>query len=153
MKLGAMKILIVEDDVMLADILEATLLNQGHDVCGMAMDVAESVALVRLHRPDVAVVDMRLKDPELGSDIARQLAEAGDLNDLGILYVTGGGVDFLHQHASIGHAYLPKPYSPTALAAALPIVRSIARGCAISGALPYGMQLLGFPQRDRHDAL
>ena len=36
-----MKILIVEDDVMLADMLEATLLNQGHDVCGMAMDVAE----------------------------------------------------------------------------------------------------------------
>jgi len=140
-----MKILIVDDDVMLADLLEAELLDQGHEVCGVATNVAEAVNLVRLHRPDIAVLDMKLKGTELGSDIAHQLAEAGDLRDLGILYVTGG-VDFLHQHAGIGHACLQKPYSVAALAAALPIVRSIARGCAISGALPHGMQLLGLPQ-------
>jgi DNA-binding response OmpR family regulator len=140
-----MKILIVDDDVMLADLLEAELLDQGHEVCGVTTNVAEAVGLVRLHRPDIAVLDMKLKGTELGSDIAHRLAEAGDLRDLGILYVTGG-VDFLHQHAGIGHACLQKPYSVAALTAALPIVRSIARGCAISGALPHGMQLLGLPQ-------
>jgi two-component system, response regulator PdtaR len=140
-----MKILIVDDDVMLADLLEETLLDQGHEICGVTTRIAEAVALVRLHRPDVAVLDMRLKGTELGSDIAHQLAEAGDLRDLGILYVTGG-VDFLHQHAVIGHACLQKPYSTAALAAALLIVRSIVRGCAVSGPLPHGMQLLGLPQ-------
>jgi two-component system, response regulator PdtaR len=140
-----MKILVVDDDVMLADFLEAILLDQGHDVCGVTTSVAEAVALVRLHRPDIAILDMKLKGTELGSDIAHQLAEAGDLRDLGILYVTGG-VDFLHQHAGIGHACLQKPYSEAALAAALPIVRSIVRGCAVSGALPHGMQLLRLAQ-------
>src|SRR4051794_20367614 len=105
-----MKILIVDDDVMLADLLEAELLDRGHEICGVTTNVAEAVNLVRLHRPDIAVLDMKLKETELGSDIAHQLAEAGDLRDLGILYVTGG-VDFLHQHAGIGHACLQKPYS------------------------------------------
>jgi DNA-binding response OmpR family regulator len=141
-----MKILIVDDDVMLADLLEATLLAQGHDVCGIANRVAEAIALVRLHRPDIAVLDMRLKGTELGSDVTQQLSEAGDLRDLGILYVTGGGVGLLHQHASIGHACLQKPYSAASLAAALTIVRSIVRGCAVSTPLPHGMQLLGLPQ-------
>jgi CheY-like chemotaxis protein len=140
-----MKILVVDDDVMLADLLEAILLDQGHVVCEVTTSVAEAVALVRLHRPDIAILDMKLKGMELGSDIAHQLAEAGDLRDLGILYVTGG-VDFLHQHAGIGHACLQKPYSAAALAAALLIVRGIVRGCAVSGELPHGMQLLGLPQ-------
>ena len=74
-----MKILVVDDDVMLADLLEATLLDQGHEICGVTTNVAEAVDLVRLHRPDIAVLDMRLKGTELGSDIAHQLAEAGDL--------------------------------------------------------------------------
>jgi len=139
-----MRVVIVDDDVMLADLLEATLLDQGHEICGIATRVAEAVALVRLHRPDIAILDMKLKGTELGSDIAHQLAEAGDLRNIGILYVTGG-VDFLHQHAGIGHACLKKPYSAASLAAALPIVRSIVRGCAVSSPLPHGMQLLGLP--------
>ena len=55
-----MKILIVDDDVMLADLLEAELLDQGHEVCGVATNVAEAVNLVRLHRPDIAVLDIAL---------------------------------------------------------------------------------------------
>ena len=137
-----MKILVVDDDVMLADLLEDLLLHQGHEVCGVATNVADAVALVRLHRPEIAILDMKLRGVELGSDIVHRLAESDDLTGLGILYITGGPA-FAQQRACIGHAYLQKPYSAATLAAALPIVQGIVRHGAAPGALPYGMQLLG----------
>jgi len=80
-----MKILVAEDDIMLADFLEEALLELGHDVCGVANTVAEAVALARLHRPDIAVLDMQLGGAELGTQIVDQLAASGDLGDTGIL--------------------------------------------------------------------
>ena len=152
-KRRTMKILVVDDERMLADLLEATLLDQGHEICGVTTNVAEAVDLVRLHRPDIAVLDMRLKGTELGSDIAHQLAEAGDLRDLGILYVTGG-VDFLHQHAGIGHAGLQKPYSAATLASACRLFETLCAGVPYPVRCHMECTFLSCPKRHkRHSSL
>jgi CheY-like chemotaxis protein len=136
-----MQVLVVEDDVILADCLAEALLEDGHEVCGIASTVAEAVALARRHRPAVGIFDMQLRAGERGSDIADQLAEAGDLGDMAILYVTGEAERVL-QEARIGHACLNKPYTLAALGTALEIVREIALQGSTSRRLPRGLQLL-----------
>ena len=80
------KVLIAEDDLMIAEMIEEILVNDGYEVCGIARTVAEGVELGRRHKPDLAVLDRRLADGGLGTEIAAQLS---DLNHLGVLYVTG----------------------------------------------------------------
>jgi DNA-binding response OmpR family regulator len=137
-----MKILITEDDVMLADCLEDALAELGHTVCGVAHNVSTAVELARLHHPDIAILDMQLAGSELGIHIVDQLVATGDLGNLGVLYITGE-VERVHREARFGHGCLKKPYSMVALAAALEIVRAAALDYAAPRNLPIGMGLLG----------
>ena len=136
-----MQVLVVEDDVMLADSLADALEDDGHIVCGVAATVAEAVALARRHRPDVAIVDMQLRGTELGSEVADRLTESGDLGDTGILYVTGEAERVL-RGARVGHACLNKPYQFSTLNTALEIVREIVREGGTTRVLPQGLRLL-----------
>lgn len=68
-----LKILIAEDDPMIADMVEMLLVDAGYEVCGIARTVAEAVALTQRHKPDLAVIDVRLADDDLGTEIAVQL--------------------------------------------------------------------------------
>jgi CheY-like chemotaxis protein len=146
-----MKVMLAEDDVMLADCLAEALQDEGHVVCGAAASVAEAVMLTRLHRPDVAILDMHLRGSERGSDIADQLAESGDLAQMGILYVTGEA-ERVHQHARFGHACLTKPYTLPTLYEALEIVHDIALAGSTSRKLPRGLRILSFAETFRQPA-
>jgi DNA-binding response OmpR family regulator len=139
-----MKILVVEDDVMLADILEEALHDIGHEVCAIAGRVDDAVRLARQHCPDVALLDMQLQGGEYGTDVADRLAATDDLGDMGILYVSGEA-NRVHRHARFGHACLNKPYSMETLAAALRIVRQVADGTPWRHAVPHGIEMIAHP--------
>jgi DNA-binding response OmpR family regulator len=115
------KILIVEDDLMIADMAEHILVKHGYDVCGIARTVGEAVALGTRHKPDLALIDMRLADGGLGTDVAKQLAPFGRL---GVLYASGNDAQVILT-ASEGDACLVKPYSYTDLLRALELVAEI----------------------------
>ena len=149
-----MKILVVEDNVLIADCLAEGLLYDGHVVCGPVDCVADGVALARLHRPDIAILDMQLRGRECGSEIADQLKESGDLGSMGILYITGEA-ERVQREARVGHACLSKPYTLTTLATALEIIRELALGQYTPRPLPRGLSLLrsarpGALAPDRH---
>lgn len=59
---AALKVLIAEDDLLIADMVEDILVAHGYEVCGIARTVAEAVALGSLNRPDLAVLDLRLAE-------------------------------------------------------------------------------------------
>jgi DNA-binding response OmpR family regulator len=139
--MSSMNVLVVEDDLLLADSLVDALLDVGHVACGVASTVMEAVALARLHRPDVGILDMQLRGQERGSDIPVELAESNDLGQMGILYITGNA-DRVDQEARFGHACLTKPYRLQALSDALNIVREIACDGTTSRPLPRGLHLL-----------
>ena len=101
-----LKVLIVEDNVMLADILEDTVILGGYEVCGVAGTVDEAVELANFHQPDIAVLDYRLGDGMYGSDIGPRLKS----NDMAILYVSADDLGDTLTHAN-GEAYIQKPYS------------------------------------------
>jgi DNA-binding response OmpR family regulator len=131
-----LKVLIVEDDLMLADFAEEILVGHGYEVSGIARTVAEAVALARHSKPDLVILDLRLADGELGTEVAVQLTALGGP---GILYVTGN----MSQVALInGDACLAKPYRSADLLRGLEIVAEIVATGKAQPPFPQGFQLL-----------
>jgi CheY-like chemotaxis protein len=133
-----LKVVIAEDDLMIADMAEEMLAEHGYEVCGIARTVAEAVALCRLHEPHLAVIDLRLADGGVGTEIAPQL---GGLGTLGVLYATGN-VPQVMQTAADGHACLAKPYRSADLLRGLKIVAEIVATGTASPPFPRGFQVL-----------
>ncbi len=140
------KILIVEDDLMLADFAEEILVEHGYEISGIARTVAEAVALARHSRPDLVILDLRLADGGLGTEVAAQLASLGRP---GILYVTGN----MSQVAlTNGDACMAKPYRSADLLRGLEIVAEIVATGKAQRPFPQGFQLL-HPAADSQEAL
>jgi DNA-binding NarL/FixJ family response regulator len=68
-----MRILIVEDDILIAMHLAMLVADFGHEVCGTARTAAEAVSQAAALTPDVALMDIRLAGPGTGVDAAREL--------------------------------------------------------------------------------
>jgi CheY-like chemotaxis protein len=133
-----LKVLIAEDDLMIADMAEEMLIDHGYEVCGIARTVAEAVALARFHKPDLAIIDLRLADSGLGTEIAAQL---GTLGRLGILYATGNMAQIILT-ATDGDACLAKPYRGADLLRGLEIVADLVATGRASAPFPRGFQVL-----------
>ena len=69
-----LKILIVEDEVILAVELECVLEEMGHRVVGHAVGSRDAVELVARETPDLALIDLQLLDGPTGADTARIMA-------------------------------------------------------------------------------
>ncbi|GAB3942369.1 hypothetical protein GCM10028805_06900 [Spirosoma harenae] len=72
---SACKILIVEDEYIIANDLELILDEAGYPVIGVADSVAEALALMDQQTPDIVLLDIYLKGKETGIDLAKQLEE------------------------------------------------------------------------------
>ena len=79
-----MRILVVEDEVIIAFHMEALLLEDGHRVVGLARDARSARVLAHDKNPDLALVDVVLVDGETGPEIARHLEAMG----IPVLFVT-----------------------------------------------------------------
>jgi DNA-binding response OmpR family regulator len=133
-----LKVLIAEDDLMIADLVEEILVDEGYEVCGIARTVAEAVALARCHKPDLAILDLRLADGGLGTEIAALLLPLGRV---GVLYATGNISQVVLTTAD-GDACISKPYRSIDLLRGLEIVAEIvATGTALPP-FPRGFQVL-----------
>ncbi len=139
------KVLIVEDDLMIADMTEDTLLKHGYAVCGIGCTVAEAVRLGHLHRPDFAIVDIRLADGGLGTEVVSQFAGPGRF---GVLYASGNIM-----HAALtavdGEACLAKPYGAADLLRGLESVAEMIAFGTATRPFPRGFHLLSQGPQDR----
>src|SRR5919206_1811103 len=72
-----MRVLIVEDELIIAIDVEASLSEEGHQVVGIARESETALGLGRRLRPDLALVDVHLVDGETGPEIAGHLKEMG----------------------------------------------------------------------------
>ncbi len=110
----------------------------GYDVCGIACTIAEAVALGHRHKPDLALIDLRLADGELGTEVAAKLSHQ---DGLGVLYATGNVMQIALTAAN-GHACLTKPYHGAELLRGLEIVADIATTGTAVPPLPRNFQIL-----------
>jgi DNA-binding NarL/FixJ family response regulator len=77
MAMSGTSVVLADDDVLLREGLAGLLERSGFDVVGQSGDAAELIALVREHRPDLAVVDIRMPPSHTteGLDAARVIRE------------------------------------------------------------------------------
>lgn len=106
-------VLIVEDEFLVALQLEDILTDAGHRVVGIVPDQASAHAL--RERPDVALVDLNLRDGPSGPTIAQQLAERyGTV----IVYVTANPTQ-IEKPAPTALGVVQKPFSQHSILAAV----------------------------------
>ena len=111
---GKRSILIVEDEPLIAMMLEDFLESLGHDVVGTCESVEEALERVEAGGFDVAIIDVQLKDGKQVWPVADRLAEGGTP----FVLATGGHVEpppEKHANAPV----LSKPYTIDAIEPAL----------------------------------
>ena len=66
-------ILIVDDEFIISESLGLQVEEMGFEVCGTAATAQTAIELAKAHRPDVVLMDVRLKGPEDGVDAALEI--------------------------------------------------------------------------------
>ena len=108
-----MRLLVCEDNPIIAMELEYLLEGAGHTVVGIAARSTAAISLARDHQPDAALVDLGLADGRTG------LLVAVELRRLAIPFViVSGELGFLPEDHGAA-ALLEKPVRGTALLEAL----------------------------------
>lgn len=114
MVLDSVRILLVEDNFVVADSLRALLLAYGGTVVAMVPSVAEALAIVDSESVDVAVLDIHVKDGTV-----EPLADRLSARRIPFLFLTGYGDDGLLPERMRGRPRLDKPVEPERLVDAL----------------------------------
>jgi DNA-binding NtrC family response regulator len=103
------RILIVEDEYLVANEVEAALADAGFEIAGIAASAAEALRLARLEKPSLAIVDIRLIGPRDGIEAAIEMAQI-----LGIrsVFTTAHSDPAMRARAAPAAplGWLPKPY-------------------------------------------
>lgn len=103
-----MRVLIVEDDPLTAADIAASLEDGGHSVVGVAESFSEAMDVAASAPPEVAIVDIALKDGRTGPHVVRAL-RARDVRSIVISAERGLGA----KAAAAGAVgYVPKPARP-----------------------------------------
>ncbi len=131
-------VLIVEDDLMIADLLQETLEENNYHVVGIARTVSDAVTLTCKHHPDIAVVDIRLALGDLGTDIVAQLPDG---KRPAILFSTGS-TEGPHLSTAEGDAVLIKPYGLPDAVRAIDIITELVESGKTSLPFPRNFRLL-----------
>jgi DNA-binding NarL/FixJ family response regulator len=112
------KVLIVEDDHLVAIEAESALLEAGYEVAGIAATAAEAMELARAEKPDIVVMDIRLAGSRDGVDTAIELFANSGIRSLFASAHTDAATRSRAQAANpLG--WLSKPYQPEALVRAV----------------------------------
>ena len=69
-----MKILIVEDEILIAEDLKDNLVSFGHDTVEMAHNKKDAIALVQTYDPDLVLLDVRMENERDGIDIGEYIS-------------------------------------------------------------------------------
>ena len=112
------KVLIVEDAVIIAEDLAASVEELGYEVVGIADNAPEAFELIESKQPDVALLDINLGTEVDGLDIAKSLNEKYQLP---FIFITAFSSKQTQEKISAlnPNGYLVKPFENEDLEAAL----------------------------------
>ena len=130
-----LSLLVVEDEGVLAYLLEGVLGSIGHRILGPASSAEEAIRLARQEAPDLALVDVMLRQGLSGIELARELKRSG----IPVLFLTGHP-EKVQDLAELALGYIAKPYSPTMVGQSVEAVRQVLDGHRPQH-LPFGLHL------------
>jgi DNA-binding response OmpR family regulator len=136
--LSMRSVLIVEDDLLLADIHQDALTTASYTVSGIAQTVEEAILSVECQPPHFAIIDVNLANGDAGADVGMHLRATAKI---GIIFSTG------HNDPEVNHlmgdAVLTKPYRLEDMARGLEIIGELAEFGQTDLAFPPNFRLLG----------
>lgn len=137
MSVRPLRVLIVEDEVLVAMELAALVEELGHKVVGHALDSREALQLMEFAEADIALVDIHLQDGPTGVLVGRKLVErCGAM----VLFMTANQKRVPDDFAgAVG--LLAKPYSLNGVQEALNYLRDCAAGDCAPCAAPQSLTL------------
>ena len=130
-----MLILVVEDDPLVALSLALCLAGAGYEVLGPADRASAALDMAVRHRPDLALLDIQLRDGHTGG------ALAGDLRRVGIpsLFVSADTLE-AHRNRNDALGFVMKPYEPHTILDAVLVAEDLLSGRPPRKA-PFGLEL------------
>lgn len=112
--MNAPRILIVEDEIDLAQLIKTSLKKEGFSHIKMAHTIHDGWNLFNKYQPSLAILDIMLPDGE-GYDLCRKIREVSHIPIL-FLSAKSDEVDKILGLAIGGDDYITKPFSPKELA-------------------------------------
>ncbi|WP_298737711.1 sigma 54-interacting transcriptional regulator [uncultured Chitinophaga sp.] len=102
------KVLIVEDEFIVANDLRLMLQRAGYQVCGIAPSVKEAQDIIDQHQPGLVILDIYLKGRQTGIELAQQLKE----RHIAFVYLSANSSQHVLEAAKATEPYgfLVKPF-------------------------------------------
>lgn len=122
-----LRILIVEDDSLIALSVRSVLEGLGYAICGIAASEPEAIALAEQTRPDLTLMDVRLRGPVDGVDVAQRLRTEFGVRSL-YLSAYADHQTMTRITATYPLGFVQKPYSAGQLKSALDLAIRRMRG-------------------------
>ncbi len=117
-----LNLLVIEDEALVAMLVEDALTLHGHRVIGIADTVAAAMALAEQDRPDLVLCDVKLADGDSGLTAAQLLADRG----IPCIFLSGNCPDRGGHPLVIG--CIAKPFRAGSLGAAVRAAYQVAMG-------------------------
>lgn len=114
---GVLNVLVVDDEVLVADFVADLVEEAGHRVVGIAATGEGAIALIARERIDLAILDIKLKGDLSGLDVAAEARSRA----IPHVFITGSGDPSTRNAAERTQPldFLQKPFSQERLAAVL----------------------------------
>lgn len=108
--MGAVKVLVVEDELVIADDICDTLRELGYDVLKPAINYTRASAILETQEPDLAILDIQLAGRKDGIDLAQKINKE---HNIPFIFLTSNADAKTVERAKAvnPHAYLVKPFS------------------------------------------
>lgn len=112
------KILIVEDEAIIAMLIEQVLLSAGYDVCGKVMSGLEAIEAAKSLCPDMIIMDIKITGDMDGIDAARAI---NSTSDVPIIFISAYADEMTKEKASavIHYGFFKKPFERNVLMKAI----------------------------------
>lgn len=117
----AIRILIVEDDMIIAANLSLQLTNLGYEITGIESRGEEAINHVKANAPDILLMDVHLKGTLNGIETVMVIQE---FNDLPVIYLTANSDEITFNAAKETHpkAFISKPFNTLELQRTIELV-------------------------------
>jgi CheY-like chemotaxis protein len=106
------RILVIEDEDLIADVITQTIEQMGHSVIGVAKSQGSAVQLAQREAPQLVLADVWLKGNKAG---IRAVEKIRALSAVPVIYVTGYPDALLEETGINGAAVLTKPFTAAML--------------------------------------
>lgn len=121
--MSKLKVLVVEDEIIIADNICDVLEDLGYEVTEPAINYTEALVLIEQEKPDIAILDIQLSGRKTGIDIAKQIREKYNFP---FIFLTSNSDKMTIDEAKevMPPAFLVKPFTKEELYSAIEITLS-----------------------------